>query len=188
MASCVELVQGINPSCEALNKVGGVKKRVWIGQLNQISAYSLNASGYINTISMANDPSGNPYELKKFIGRKSKNSIKSSITAGDNINTFKQEVMLMLYHFTPEDREAIESLVNADDLFVIAETESGQIEVLGIDEGLNCSAGEGGSGVNLQDNTAFSITLGGEQRKLPYLFDSGSGLSGSKTYLDGLSS
>jgi hypothetical protein len=94
---------------------------------------------------------------------------------------------LVLYHYTPADREAIENLVNADDLFALFETEAGQIELFGITQGLNASAGTGATGVLLQDNTAFSLTLSGEQLSMPKLFLNGGTLADSITYLDGIS-
>jgi hypothetical protein len=197
MASCVELIAGLDASCAALNKVGGVKKRVWITQLSQLSAtspYTVGANGYITAITMGTDGSGNDYTLKQFVGKKSKNSIALALTVGPNVNTHKTDFLLALYHFTPADRESIETLINCEDVVVFAETEAGQIEVLGIDQGLNASAGTGGVGVNLQDATEYMLTLSGEQRNLPYLFDTSdpatpvtTGLASSKAHLDALS-
>lgn len=185
--ACIDLLSGINASCDALNKVGGVNKRVWIGQLSQVTSYDTDANGYIDTITMADDASSNPYTLKKFVGKKTKNSGTYELTAGENVNTFNTSFNLEVFHFTPEDRTNLEALINADDVFVIAQTDAGQIEVFGIDEGLNASAGSGGTGVNLQDKTSFTLTLSGEQRKLPYLFLNGGTLAASITYLDGIS-
>jgi len=81
----------------------------------------------------------------------------------------------------------LEGLVNADDLFVIAQTDAGQIEVFGIDLGLNAASGSGGTGTNLQDKTSFTLVLSGEQMNLPKLFDSGSGLAASIVALDAIS-
>jgi hypothetical protein len=185
--ACVDLLAGIAASCDALNKVGGVNKRVWIGQLSQITGYSQDANGNIETITMDTDASSNPYTLKKFTGKKNKNNGTYELTSGDNVNTFNTSFNLEVFHYTQEDRENLEALINADDVFVVAQTDAGQIEVFGIDEGLNASAGTGGTGTNLQDKTSFTLTLSGEQRKLPYLFLNGGTLATSITYLDGIS-
>lgn len=196
MASCVELINGLIASCAAGNKVGGIKKKVWITQLSQLSStspYTVGPNGYITAITMGTDGSGNAYTLKVFEGKKSKNSIALALTVGANVNTHKTDFLLALYHFSPADREAIETLINAEDVVVFAETESEQIEVLGIDQGLQASAGTGGVGANLQDETAYMLTLSGEQRNLPYLFDTTdpstpvtTGLAASKAYLNAL--
>lgn len=187
MAECVDLLEGLEASCNALNKVGGVKKRVWVGQLSQLDTvpYTTDVDGYIDTIDFA--LASPAYGLHKFSGKKTKNNGTYELTAGENVNTFNTSAILVLYHYTPADREAIENLVGADDLFVLFETEAGQIEVFGITQGLNASAGTGATGVGLQDDTAFTLTLSGEQLALPKLFLNGGTLADSITYLDGIS-
>lgn len=168
MASCVDLLQGLEASCDALNKIGGVKKRAYVGQLSQLDSYSTDGSGYIDGLTFVT--ASPAYGLYKFSGKKAKNSGTYELSAGENVNTWNTSVILELYHNTPTDREAIEGLVNSDDLFVILETESGQLEVFGITQGLNASAGSGGTGVALQDKTSTTITLSGEQMSLPKYF------------------
>jgi hypothetical protein len=187
MADCIDLLEGLDASCDALNKVGGVKKRVWVGQLSQLGTtpYTEDADGYVDTISFA--LASPTYGLHKFVGKKSKHSGTYELTAGDNVNTFNTSAILVLYHYTPADRSAIENLINSDDLFALFETEAGQIELFGITQGLNASAGSGATGVALQDSTAFTLTLSGEQLAMPKLFLNGGTLADSITYLDGIS-
>jgi len=185
--ACIDLLNGITASCEALNKVGGVNKRVWIGQLSQLSSFDTDVDGYIDTITMATDASSNDYTLKKFSGKKNKNSGTYELTAGENVNTFNTSFNLEVFHYTPEDRSNLEALINADDVFVLTQTDAGQIEVFGIEQGLNASAGSGGTGVGLQDKTSFTLTLSGEQMNLPKLFLNGGTLAASISYLDGIS-
>jgi hypothetical protein len=182
MATCIDLTAGLDPSCAALNKVGGVNKRVWIGQLSQLSSYATDVNGYVSGITLAT------YEtLFKFIGKRDKNSGMFEGTIGENVNTFNQSVTLELYHSTPADRAAIESLYNADDVFAFVETNAGQIEVFGIDLGLNASALSGGTGTLLNDKTSTTLTLSGEQTSMPKLFLNGGTLAASITYLDNIS-
>lgn len=182
MASCIDLTAGLDPSCAALNKVGGVNKRVWIGQLSQLNSYATDINGYVSGITLAT------YEtLFKFIGKTYKNSGAYEGTIGENVNTFNQSVTLELYHSTPADREAIESLYNADDVFVFVETNAGQIELFGIEQGLNASALSGGTGTALQDKTSTTLTLSGEQTSMPKIFLNGGTLAASISYLNGIS-
>lgn len=187
MAECIDLLEGLDASCNALNKIGGVKKRVWVGQLSQLAAvpYTTDSDGYVDTIAFAT--ASPTYGLHKFVGKKSKHNGTYELTAGDNVNTFNTSAILVLYHYTPDDRSAIENLINADDLFCLFETEAGQIELFGITQGLNASAGTGATGVALQDSTAFTLTLSGEQLSMPKLFLNGGTLADSITYLDGIS-
>jgi hypothetical protein len=190
MANCVQILQGIDPSCDALNKVGGINKRVWVGQLSMLDnpKYTEDADGYIATIEMATISSV-VQELVTFSGKKFKNSTANEVVVGENVNTINQQVTLALYYTTPTEREAIEDLINADDVFVCVEGNYGRIEIYGIDLGLNCSAGSGGLGALLNDNTAFIVTLSDEQLTLPKQFRSAtnSTLAADIAYLDGIS-
>lgn len=186
--TCAGLIQGQVADCAALDKVGGVKPRVWVGQLSQldeVTPYTEDGDGYIDAINFA---SASPaYGLHKFVSKKEKHNGNTELVVGENVNTFNQQANLVLYHSTPEHREAIEQLINAEDVFVIFQTQAGQLEVYGITQGLNASAGNGGTGVVLNDSTAFSLTLAGEQLGLPKLFLTGGSLAASITYLDSIS-
>lgn len=188
--NCVDLLQGIDPSCAALNKVGGINKRVWMGQLSQLDdpKYTLDADGYIATIEMATIGSA-PETLIKLIGKKFKNSTANEGVVGENVNTINQSVTLALYYETPTEREVIETLWNADDVFIAVEGNYGRIEIYGIDLGLNGSALSGGLGGALNDNTAIIVTFSDEQLTLPKQFKSGvsSTLAQDIAYLDGIS-
>lgn len=180
--ACNNLTLGIDPSCLALKKLGGVAKRVWIGQLGWLDGYTVNENTLdIETLDMALNGSTN-FKLKKFIGKKLKHSANSPVEVGENVNVFNQTVLLVLYHFTSLEKSAIEQLVNVEDAFVIIETFAGQIEVYGIDTqgtedsedplgGLNTSAGEGGTGIALNDPTSYTVTLSGQHRIISRIFN-----------------
>jgi hypothetical protein len=184
--NCVELLQGIDPNCDALNKVGGIDKRVWIGQLSQLTGYTTDVDGYINTVTLA-VISSIQQTLKKFIGKKLKHAATFEGVVGENVNTINQSLALSLYYSTPAERAAIEALFNSDDVFVFVEGNYGGIEVYGIELGLNGSALTGGLQTLLNDNTAVIVTLSGEQMGLPLQFKVGT-LAQDKAYLDGISS
>lgn len=188
MAECVDLLEGMISPCDGLNEVGGVTKTIYIGQLSQLGTvpYTTDADGYVDTIAFA---AGSPaYGLYKFSGKKAKNNGTWEITAGDNVNTFNTSANLVLYPFTPDQVTACDNLAKADDLFVIMPSESGnKIWVYGITQGLNASAGSGGTGVGLQDDTSYKITLSGEQLTSPMQFLNGGTIADSIAYLNGIS-
>lgn len=171
MSSCVDLIQGLNPSCEALNKVGGVNKRVWIGQMSQLDEaipFVVDTNtGYVTALGFISTSPAQ--KLFRFIGKTYKNSGSYELQVGENANTYNHSVTLALYHFTPEDRKTIETLAKADDVFVIIETEAQQVEIFGFNKGLTASAGTGGTGTNLNDSTAYTLTLSGQQLTMPKL-------------------
>lgn len=177
---------GLDPSCDALKKLGGLAKRVWIGQLSQLAAFSVDSGTLdIDGLTMAPNPDASPaadFKLKKFIGKKLKHSATTPVEVGENINVFNQTVNLVLFHYTSQEKAAIEELVNVEDAFVLVETFAGQIEVYGIDTegtassedplgGLNCTAGDGSTGVALNDPTQFTITLSGQHRIMSRIFN-----------------
>lgn len=189
---------GLDPSCDALKKLGGLAKRVWIGQLSQLDGYTVNETTLdIETLDMVSSPAST---LKKFIGKKLKHSATTPVEVGENINVFNQTVNLVLFHFTSKEKAAIEELVNIEDAFVLVETFAGQIEVYGIDTegsessedpigGLNTSAGDGGTGVSLNDPTQFTLTLSGQHRIMSRIFNvsTSATLAQNIAYLDDIS-
>jgi hypothetical protein len=183
--NCVEILQGIDPNCDALNKRGGINKRVWIGQLSQLTGFTKDSDGYINTVTLAVIASIQQ-TLKKFIGKKFKHAATFEGVVGENVNTINQSLALSLYYSTPAERGAIEALFNADDVFAFVEGNYGGIEVYGIELGLNGSALTGGLQTLLNDNTAVIVTLSGEQESLPLQFKTGT-LAQDIAYLDGIS-
>lgn len=198
--ACKNLTRGLDPTCDALKKHGGLAKRVYVGQLSQLEGYTVNEDTLdIETLDMALNGSSD-YTLKKFIGKKLKHNATTPVEVGENINVFNQTVALVLFHFTSLEKAAIEELVNAEDLFVLVETFGGQIEVYGIDTegsensedplgGLNCSAGEGGTGTALNDPTQYTVTLSGQHRIMCRIFNisSTATLAQNIAYLDAIS-
>lgn len=198
--ACNNLTKGLDPTCEALKKLGGLAKRVWIGQLSQLDGYTVNESTLdIAALDMALSGSV-PYTLKKFIGKKLKNNANSELVVGENINVFNQSVILILYHKTSLETAAIEELAVAEDVFVIVETQAGDIEVYGIDTnglassddplgGLNGSAGTGGTGTALNDSTGYTLTLSGQHRIIKRNFNVSptATLAQNIAYLDAIS-
>lgn len=198
--SCKNLANGIDPSCEALKKLGGVAKRVWVGQISQLDAYGVDSNTLdINSLTMALTGSI-PNTLKKFIGKKLKNSATHDLEVGENRNIFNQAVNLVLFYKTSRELYNIEKLANAEDVFVILENNDGDLEVYGIDTnenessndplgGLNASAGTGGTGILLNDTTAYTLTLSGQHRIMKRIFNrtTTSTLAQNIAYLDSIS-
>lgn len=192
MPTCNDLIAGITPDCDALNKVGGVNKRVYIGLKANITTTTDNA-GYVNSISMTNVNSLPSY-LYKFIGKRDKNAAMWPVTAGENVNTFKHTAVMEFFYSNPTQLLSIQSLINADDCVVFMQQNDGKIVCLGLDPktgGLNASAAEGGTGTLLNDSTAYKVTMTAESTIMPQYFSINgavSTLAQNLAYLDALSS
>ena len=191
MATCSYLTLGLDPSCEALKKLGGVNKRVWIGQIDDIDTITFGVDGEITAFTLLAGKT-----LKAFIGKKEKHQGTYELTAGETINLFNQSVVLALYFESDLERKAINELVNVEDMFVFIETNSGVIETYGIANstslgydnfGLKATAGTGnGTGVLINDETTYRVTLSGNVPNLPMLYKPASPLASVIADLDAM--
>lgn len=191
MATCSYLTLGLDPSCEALKKLGGVNKRVWIGQIDDIASITFGVDGEITALTLAMGKT-----LKAFIGKKEKHQGTYELTAGETINLFNQSVTLALYFESDLERKAVNELVNVEDMFVFVETNSGVIESYGIANstslgydnfGLKATAGTGnGTGILINDETAYRVTLSGNVPNLPMLYKPASPLASAIADLDSM--
>lgn len=178
--NCINVLQGLDATC---GKRGGVKKRVWIGRLDDID-YTTDGDGYVDTITLATASPANL--LYKYIGKKFTHGATYTGVVGSNFNSINQAIALKLYFFSPAQRESIEKLWNAEDVVVFVETEAGQVEVWGLDTGLNGSALGGGNGILLQDDTSITVTLSGDQDGLSKVMKTGTVVQDDVDYLDAL--
>jgi hypothetical protein len=188
MSNCQTLLTNLIPSCEALNKVGGVKKRVWVAAKSQINSYTIDNDGYISALTMKSIPgTADPiqyYSLAQFEGKRDKHDFGVTGVPGENVNTFNHTGTLVLFAFTPAEIAAIEKAYNADDLVIFTETNAGQVKAYGLELGLNGAALEYKEGVLLNDPTAVSITFEGEQLSFPKVFKVGTTIADIIALLD----
>ena len=184
---CIDTLRSIGATCASVNQVGGVNKRLWITQLGQIASYTYDADGYVNTISMATDNSSDSYKLITVTGKKFTHNGTLEGVVGNNVNLIKHNAIVKIYTDTPAQRDAVTALFKGQELVVFFENENGKIEIYGLDKGLEASALAGGTGVALQDDNGITLTLSGEQTKLPEFFLVGGALATSVAYLDNIS-
>lgn len=192
MAACSFLTVGLDPSCEALKKLGGVNKRVYIGQLSDIDTITFGVDGEITALTLLLGAT-----LKRFYGKKEKNQGTYELVAGETINLFNQSAILALYFDSDAERTAVNQLVNVEDMFVFIETNAGNIEAYGIANstalgydnfGLKATAGTGnGTGILINDDTAYRVTLSGNVPNLPMLYAPANSLAVNLAALDAMS-
>jgi hypothetical protein len=189
MSLCVDLLDKLIPDCEALKAPGGVNLRVWITQLSQMdkaAPFTLGTNNDITGITMGVNGSAN-YLLKPFLSKIYSHLPTFDVEAGDSFNAFNQSIELGLFYSKQQDFNAIEQLVNAEDVVVFVQWNLGKIMCFGFDFGLKCSAAAGGLGQNLQDTTQYRVTLSRPQKTLPKFCNFGATLADNIIYLDGLS-
>ena len=185
MSDCIDILRSISATCASINQIGGVDKRAWVTQLNQIESYTFDSNGYVNSLVTREIGTTNyRYELAQIIGKKNTHSGNYEGVVGENVSLVKQNAILKIYTDSPSDRDKVVELFDAQELVVFFENSNGKIEVFGLDKGLEGSALVGGTGTEMQDDTAVTITLTGDQNKLPYYFLYGGSLATSIEYLD----
>jgi hypothetical protein len=174
MAGCNVLTKGINPNCEATRKPGGLNKRVYVGLLSDLASVTFGTGNIVSALSF-NDDAG----LVKFIGKREKHNTAMTLEVGENFNLRNHAVNLVAYYNTSAELEALDQLIDVEGAFMIAETNSGEIEVWGMNIGSNfanfglkASAIEGGSGTAIVDSNIYTLSMTGNHENLQAYFKS----------------
>lgn len=164
MAVCVSsLLKGVQASCLATHKVGGLDRRIWLGGLDDVDTVTFDTDA--NSIATLTFKAGKG--LVKYIGRAERNSAGSDVEPGDNVTIRRQSLNMAVYYETAADLFNIDSLIDQERVFAIVETLPGSLEVFGINKtnfnsfGLKVTANPGTSGVVINDSTAFAMVLSG---------------------------
>jgi hypothetical protein len=186
MAECLSSLEaGVQASCNAIKKVGGLDKRIYLGAIGDLSAVGLGAGNSVESFTFKPDKG-----FVKMIGRKEKNSAGSDIEVGENVNLRNQNVNLAVYYETAADLAAIDAIIDNEGMFAVVETNPGSLEVFGINKvnfdsyGLKVSANPGASGLLLNDSTAFAMVLSGGFTNLQLQYKPATALATNITALD----
>lgn len=190
--SCVTLAN-LAASCDAIKKVGGVNARFWIGQKPDIASLTFGSNGEITAMTLSSGK-----KLGKYEGVQYKNTASFEAVPNETRNTFNQNFTGILFYKTQAELEAIETLLVANRLFAIIETEAGQLKAYGIDKnpfnsadlgpnrGLNLSASSASEGTVLADTTGVTVTLVGEMYNPTKLYKPATALATVIAELDAL--
>lgn len=190
MACVSDLLKGIQASCNAVKKVGGLNKRVYLGLIEDIDTITFGASNANSILTLTfKDDKG----LTQWIGKKDKNSATVSLEEGENVNIRNQSLIIAVYYETALELSYLDNLLDQEQVFGIVETVAGSLEVWGINKtsfdsfGLKATALELTSGVLLNDPTAGTLTLSGGMTNLPLQYVPASSLATNIAALDAIS-
>jgi hypothetical protein len=164
MANCL-ISSGITVSCDDLRRVGGLAKRVWVGNLDDLTQPFPSGNAYVTNVELGTYQGLFKFESSKFSHEANYGIAKSD---GGNIS-FNQTVILRLFNNDPTDDGVIEDLTTSD-VFVIVQTNNNEFFVYGAGSGLGLTEGTGGSGRQLADSTVTTLTLTGAEKELPKRF------------------
>lgn len=164
MANC-SITSGISVSCDDLRRVGGVAKRVWVGNLDDLSDPIPTGSSYVTNLELTTYQSLYKFESSKFSHEANFQAVKSD---GGNV-AINQTVILRLFNNDPTDDGVIEDLLTSD-VFVIVQTNNNEFFIYGASSGLGLTDATGGTGRQLADSTGTQLTLTGSEKELPKRF------------------
>lgn len=188
---CTTLTRGINPSCDATRKAGGLNKRIYLGLLSDLTSVTFGTGNQVTAFTFAAEKG-----FVKFIGKREKHNAVMALEAGENFNLRNHGINLVNYYNTAEELSALDDLIDLEGVFVVVETNSGELEVWGLNKGgnfanfgLKVSAIDGGSGTAITDSNIYTLSLNGNHENLQLYFASVPGtstLAQDVAILDGL--
>jgi len=195
MAYCDSPLDNLGASCAAIEKIAGVAARIYVGKVRDIDPEELTfgVDGSITAFELLTGK--NLYTAESKIW---KNAGRSSLVVNENgPNTFTHAFDFVAYAFDQADILAIQQLALADQLFIIAELNSGQLKAYGIAHkagltlnfqnfGLKASSNEETTGVVMSDDNTNKLTLEGSIPNLPQLFKPLTALATNLTDLDAM--
>ena len=178
------ILNGLISTCEDLRRSGGVNKRVYVFNIDDLidnTPYTFDTDGCISAINF--DSYGGMYEFQS-----TKNAHTAGYTvvnSGDGGNKFFQhDAVLKLFSNDCLDDQVIQDLI-VSDVGIIAETNNQEFKLYGGFNGMNVTDGTQNSGQVAASDITDTITFVGEERDMPKRVVSGD-YATTKAYLASL--
>lgn len=176
MACAESLTVSFAPACTALKKPGGFQNFGFIGATSDLSGVTYDSgSGAIEAFTFASTKVLTKFTTKEFVVT----APSPVVDEGEgNVALITHTVNLPIYWDTQAELDALQTLLDADRLFVILPTINKQLRVYGISSvtwpfqsfGLKVTGGEDSPGQNLNDPARMNLTLTGNMPNIPQLF------------------
>ena len=190
MAGCSNALLVLDPSCDAIKKKGGFDKTFFIGNVADLDSVTISATGEVVAIAFVATTG-----FKKITGKRLKHGANATLEVGDVVNMRKQNFNAVLYGKSAAERFALETLADAVDVFIIAESNAGTFEVFGLandldgkydNYGMSPTAGEWKHGVLINDDTSVTMTFSGDLPNAALIFDESATVVANLATLDAL--
>ena len=165
--SCSQTLSGIGRDCAA--NMGGIK-RVLLANRADVSAITI-GSNKVTAITMETSKKFYEYNF-----RPGTSSMKPSYQiSAENGTKFVQTDLLMIFNrMETTKRVEIEAMAQAD-LYGIVEDNNGLFWLLGYDNPLELSQGDGDTGTARSDRNGYTVTLQDVSKALPFEILTGTG-------------
>lgn len=188
LATCIEtLAKGVQSSCAALTKVGGVDKRFYLGAVDDIATVTFGGAGVNSVLTLTFKADKG---LVHYSGDSDGHSADNQMEAGTNVNIRNHIVNANLGIDTAEQLGTLDDMLDKKRLFAILETRAGQLEVYGLNKvnfdsfGMKATAIALPTGVVLNDSTRATFTLTGGMTNLKLIYKPAQSLSANIAELD----
>lgn len=158
--SCSQTLAGIARDCVA--NIGGIK-RVLLANQSDVTTITV-TSDKVSAITMAASKTFKEYLFRPGTGSMSSNY---QVNAENGVAYVQTDLVMVFNRMETAKRVEIVALAQAD-LYAIVEDMNGKFWLLGYDEPLVISAGDGLTGTARTDRNGYSITLQDNSKELPY--------------------
>jgi len=157
------ITNGVGISCEALRRVGGVNKRAYLFNIDDLSSVTFDSNGYIDQLNF-DVYSG----LYNFISRKQAHSggYTAQIQAPGGNKFFQHDVILKMFPDNPDEDSVLENLLVAS-VGIILEDNNREFFLYGKDNGMDQLEGAQNSGQENASDMSYSLTFNGQEQEIP---------------------
>jgi hypothetical protein len=188
MAACDLLLENLDASCPALNKMGGVRKKIYYVPTEDIASTTIDpVTGNITAITLKSGK-----QLYYIEGKKFRHNAATELAVSENgPRLINQTVNLRAFIETQKDKDAVQAVMMLDAVTVILPLNSGKVEMYGYSTngesiGLAVTAGGGGTGTVMGDDTSIGVTFSGPEHNLPVDVQIGDDFADTIAALDAL--
>lgn len=153
---------GISITCDALKRVGGINKRVWLFNMTDLSTPIVALTdGYVTNI-----PLTTYQTLYKIEGAKFAHSFEINEQRSDEGNVqWEHKLMLKVVNTDPTMDAILEDLTTSE-VGAIVQTNNNEFLILGAQNGLSATESKIGSGQKSGDSSASTVTLTGNEQSI----------------------
>lgn len=153
---------GLSITCDALKRVGGINKRVWLGNISDLASPIVALTdGYVTNI-----PLSTYRTLYKIEGTKYAHFFEINEQRGEEGNVqWEHKLMLRIANTDPTSDALLEDLT-VSEVFAIVQTNNNEFIILGAQNGLTSTESKLKSGQKSGDSSSSEITLLGNEQSL----------------------
>jgi streptogramin lyase len=150
--SCSLITAGILASCD--KQIPGIK-RVYLGNFDEVSSYTLDANNVVTAIAMSPTKKFQIFEFAKETGSAG-STVNSDVPNG--LLSYTHTVTLQFTKLEQSKRNKI-ALMALANLVAIVETNDGKYWLFGRTNGLQLSEGSSATGTSNSDFSGYTLTL-----------------------------